>query len=336
MVGKITPATYLSTSRAPVLMEVSKYMTRNGLMAEILEARSKGLTSLPGTPLNEKMKYGNRREEEIITDTSEALNCVAKTDIKEPYGWYGPGKPMDFINTSIDGLLKPLDGGYIYPTEHPDNAGPKVRFPQGQDRIRKDGVGVNEAKTHFSFEIYDDLPGWLGRYQLLAQMKCYGAKWGAVSVLFNGNELVIYVFEQDEAVISELEERAKDFYKRLEGPDYYPVSDLKDALATYSTAESDLPPVDLGGNNRELAEELYLSKKLEHTNKALIAGLEAEMVEKLGLHEVGVLYDEIGQEIFRVERKNRKYKASPEKTVPAKPARVERQKSITFKSDWKF
>jgi hypothetical protein len=261
---------------------------------------------------------------------------VPKTDITIPYGWYGKDEPLDFINCSIDGLLKPLDDGLIYPDENPTGSKPKIRLPQGQEKIKMDGVGICEAKTHMSYDIYTDLPRWLGRDQLQMQMKCYGAKWGTVSVLFNGNELVIYVFEIDENIINEYETAGKDFYRRLKNIDYYPVADLKDAVKVYGTAEEDLPPVDLGGNNREVALELYEAKKLDRVNKELISGLEAEMVEKLGLHEIGVLYDEIGQEIFRVERKNRHYKASAEKVVPPRPARTERQKTLTFKSDWSY
>ena len=344
MVGKVTPAFYLSTTEMIAVNKISKYKTPNDILAQKLVVREKNLESVPSEPENEKMKYGNRREAEVITDTAEVLNCVPKTDITTPYGWYGADKPLDFINASLDGLLKPqsgfnatcLEDGYIYPNENPTGSNPKIRLPQGQEKIKMDGVGICEAKTHMNYEIYNDLPRWLGRDQLQMQMKCYGAKWGTVSVLFNGNELVIYVFERDENIIKEYETAGKDFYRRLKNIDYYPVADMKDAVKVYGTAEEDLPPVDLGGNNREVALELYEAKKLDRVNKELIAGLEAEMVEKLGLHEVGVLYDEIGNEIFRVERKNRRYKASAEKIIPPRPARVERQKSLTFKSDWSY
>ena len=336
MVGKVTPAYYLSTTEMIAVNKISKHKTPNDILAQKLVVQEKNLESVPSDPENEKMKYGNRREPEIITDTAEFLNCAPKTDITIPYGWYGKDKPLDFINASLDGLLKPLDDGYIYPDENPTGSNPKIRFCQGQEKIKKDGVGVNEAKTHMSYEIYTDLPRWLGRDQLQMQMKCYGAKWGAVSVLFNGNELVIYVFERDEDIIAEYESAAKDFYRRLKNIDYYPVADLKDAVKVYGKAEEDLPPVNLGGNNREIALELYEAKKLDRVNKGVIAELEAEMVEKLGLHEVGVLYDEIGNEIFRVERKNRRFKATAEKVIPPRPARVERQKTLTFKSDWSY
>ena len=336
MVGKITDDRILSASEAPALTGNNKWNTPNDLLTRKLEAREKDVPKMPGLPENEKMKYGNRREKEIIEDTAEVLNCAPRTEVKEPYGWYGAGKPLDFINASLDGLLKPLDDGYFYPNENPEGSNPKLRFCQGQDRIKLEGTGICEAKTHLSFDIYEDLPRWLGRDQLQIQMKCYGAKWGAVSVLFNGNELVIYLFERDEDIIKEYEDAGKDFYTRLKNIDYYPVVDLKDAIKTYDKAEDDLPPVDLGGNNRDVALELYEAKKLDRVNKELISGLEAEMVEKLGLHEVGILYDDIGQEIFRVERKNRRYKATADKLVKGRPERVERQKTLTFKSSWSY
>ena len=131
--------------------------------------------------------------------------------------------------------------------------------------------------------------------------------------------------------------KIKDFYKRLKGPDYYPSLSTNDAADAYPKSESDLPVVDLN-THRKLSLGFYnVVKEIKKLEKVR-SDYETQIMDIMGLHEVATLYNNsgLGEEIFRVERKTRNYKAQPEKIVPAKDARQERSKKLTIKSDYNY
>ena len=57
-------------------------------------------------------------------------------------------------------------------------------------------------------------------------------------------------------------------------------------------------------------------------------------MEAMGNHEFAHLNFEDGETMFEVKWPTRSTKAQPEKIVPAKPAKVERQKSLTIPAKW--
>ena len=216
----------------------------------------------------------------------------------------------------------------IYPSEN-------IILPQGQEYIEMNGRGLIEAKNTRSFYTPEP-PMWRGVWQLQTQLMCCPwAKWGVIATLYQGSRLVLYVYEPDADMQRQIVEAAEDFYKRLAAPDYYPSDTIEEAASAYPNVEDDLPEVDLGGNDPNTAEDFYEAKRAQKEVNGLVNTLEAQIIDKMGLHQKGVYRNDLGLEVFTVERKMRHYKATPEKVIPAKPARSERQKSLTFKTDWR-
>tara|TARA_B100000427_G_scaffold319010_1_gene316778 strand:+ start:716 stop:1690 length:975 start_codon:yes stop_codon:yes gene_type:complete len=322
MVGKITSDKLLSASQIATLMGESPFKTRNELLKEKLYHNYKGYDQPPETPETEIMQWGNRLEPIILQESAKLLGCKVNTEITEVYS-YGD----NFLECSLDGILNSINQKKIYPTDH-------IFLPQGKEYIEMQGKGIIEAKNTRSFFTAEP-PSWRGVWQLQAQFLCCPwAYWGVIATLYQGSHLALYVYEPDAEMQKQILDACDDFYKRLKQPDFYPSDSVQEAASAYPLVEEDLPCVDLAGNDSSIAEDYYEAKKAQKEMAQLVEQLEAEIIDKMGMHQKGVFNNDLGVPIFTVERKMRHYKAQPEKIIPAKPARSERQKSLTFKTDW--
>ena len=144
---------------------------------------------------------------------------------------------------------------------------------------------------------------------------------------------MLNVYEANKEQQSALIEAAEDFYSRLDGPDWYPAMDGADASRTYGNGEDDLPPVDLEPI-ADIALEYYEARRAAKATEAYYKSLEPKLMDHMAKHENAFLNDENGERLFEVKWPTRTTKPQPEKIIPAKPGKVERQKSLTISAKW--
>jgi len=315
MVGKVTPNTMLSASRIPALLGHSKYETPNGVLTSVINA----LQDAPEHfETNEAMHWGNLLEVPLLLEASARLGLShLKLDHPKPY--FHPDAP---IACSLDGSG---DGNGLVVTNNPD-AGVYVI---GQDSITLDGFGVLEGKLTSSYP--EDCPAMSrGPLQLQAQMDIYGAKWGAVCVLYQGIELRIFLFAPHEETQALIRAKAREFETKLthwtetgEVEWYDPATPAE--YGTKWPGDANLDSVDLGEWGATLAERIVKAKEQIKVLEKTISDDEAELKEMLGNAT------KAHAEEFRISWPIRTYQAQPEKVVPAKPAHSMRQSNVTIK-----
>ena len=315
MVGKVTPNTMLSASRVPALLGHSKYETPNDVLKSVLNALQDVEEPFK---TNEAMHWGNLLEVPLLLEASARLGLShLKLDHPKPY--FHPDAP---IACSLDG---DGNGNGLVVTNNPD-AGVYVI---GQDSITLDGFGVLEAKLTSSYP--EDCPAMSrGPLQLQAQMDIYGAKWGAVCVLYQGIEMRIFLFAPHEETQALIRKKAFEFESKLthwsetgEVQWYDPAN--PEEFGTKWPGDPNLDSIDLGEWGATLAERIVKAKQEIKVLEASIADNEAELKEMLGNAT------KAHAEEFRISWPIRNYAAQLEKVVPAKPAYSMRQSTVTIK-----
>lgn len=318
MVGKLTDDGILSGSMAPVLMNESHPtfgMSRNDLMARVMNARGIGEYPQEGFSGSEAAEHGNELEGYIIKTAAERLGIDKYQDeVTQVYNY------EDLFSVSLDGVL--FNERMIV------GATDNIFLMNGQSEMQLRRNGIIEAKLT-SAPYTDTPPPYRGPWQLQMQMMCYGAEWGVIATFYQGTRLVLNVYEADYDMQKQLVEAAKDFYQRIQGPDWYPAMDGPDAARTWANGEDTLPSVDLEPV-AELAMQYYEGKRAIKAAEELCKKLEPQIMTHMGNHELAHLTDENGEVMFEMKWPTRNFKEQPEKVTPAKPARVERQKSLSI------
>lgn len=315
MVGKLTPNDQLSASEIPVLMGASRFMTVNELLKQKMDVIS-GIE--PEFKSNESMDWGNRLEAMILNESAVRLGLGnPKTNHDRPY--FHESLPFA---CSLDGSVK--GNGKTIMTDI--NTGV---ICANADEIVMDGEGILEAKlTAHDVESANELPLYRGVLQLQMQMDTYGAKWGAVCVLYKGTTLKVFVYQRDEEVIARIHEAITDFQRRLDKyknndeVEWYDIQDTREAASIFDEAEKT---------------EIDLSNKADHVKKIVeIRDMIAELEERQKELEVEIMkdmrdhaYAKAGD--YHVTWTMINYKATPEKVVPAKPARTIRASKLRIR-----
>lgn len=315
MVGKITPNDRVSASQMPSLFGCSPYTTPNGLLRSIRNNRD-------GIPdeyqAGEAAEWGNTFEPHILEKAAERLRVRdLETLHTEP-----------FFADGVD-LAASLDA-----SAYADNI--TIRndvavFPQGADEMLINGPGVIEAKlTSYAAEMFP--PPWRGPIQLQAQLLCTGWSWGCVATLYRGIDLRLAVYCRDEEIINEIKFRLGDFYKRLEDGDTFPLESARDGVTAFPKAQSDAPEVMIpkSGLHADALKQLVDATERKKMAEAEIDEAQAVLMNLMGMHETA--HGLIDNTRYRLKWGMRKYKATPEKTTPAKPARTVRSSTISFKA----
>jgi len=322
MVGKLTSDARLSGHVAPVLMGQSHPtygMSQNDLIAKILNAQGKGNFKVQPFTGSEAADHGNKLEPYIIEEAAERLGIEKiNKEVTEVFDY------EDLFSVSLDAIF--------YNKARDIQASDSVILMNGKDTMSLEGNGICESKLT-SVPFVESPPPYRGPWQLQMQMMCYGASWGVIATFYQGTRLVLNVYERDEEMQRQLVEAAKDFYERLDGPDWYPAMSSADAARTYERGEDHLPAVDLEPI-AELAMQYFDAKRAAKAADALAKQLEPKIMDRMGNHDKAFLKDEKGETMFELSWPMRSFKAQPEKTTPAKPARIERQKSLTIAAKW--
>ena len=315
MVGKLTPNDQLSASEVPVLMGASRFKTVNELLKEKMDVIN-GIE--PPFQSNESMDWGNRLEAMILNESAVRLGLGnPKTNHDKPY----QHQALPFA-CSLDGSVKGNGKTIMTDIE-------KGIICANADQIVMKGDGILEAKlTAHDVESANELPLYRGVLQLQMQMDTYGATWGAVCVLYKGTTLKVFIYQRDEEVIARMHEAIKDFQRRLDKyknndeVEWYDIQDTREAASIFDEAEkTEIDLSDKADHVKKIVEIRDMITELEERQKEL----EVEIMKDMRDHA----YAKAGD--FHVTWTMINYKATPEKVVPAKPARTIRASKLRIR-----
>jgi predicted phage-related endonuclease len=322
MVGKVTRNDQASASMLPALMGLSLWQSPNDCLMRAIGAM-KG--EPPPEFKAEAADWGNVMERHILTEACLRLG-LENLDLDYTTAFQHKTLPLA---CSLDGTA---DGaGKVI--KHDPDAG--IYVMDGDD-ITLEGMGVLEAKLT-AIEPQDSPPLYQGPIQLQAQMDILEAKWGAVCTLYRGTKLRIYLFKPHQPTLDAIAYHVREFQAKLDKwedtatVDYYPPKDSEDAQRTWGKADEDAPPVTLPEEAEQLADNILNLKAEIKRMEELITGteenpgLEAKLKKMLMEHTTGIA----GR--YKITWPMRRYKAQPQRVVPAKEASTIRQSTLTIK-----
>ena len=311
MVGKLTDDKKMSASRLPALFGASPYNTKNEELRYSLDAIMGTLIALEQ---NEFMFWGDRLEPIVAFEAAKVLGLTElQTDIPEAV--VHSSLPMQ---CSLDALGEG-DGRTI------KNGDIENVVVVGADEIALEGIGVLEIKTT-NGRPEDELPLHRGPLQLQGQLMCTDLKWGAVAVLYGGNQLRVFLFHRHEKTIEAIEREVLDFERRLhEDPvDWYAIEHELDPITIFPSGELETPVI-LNDNIEKLLDSYDLAKQTIQDCEGIIKDVTLAVQAHLGNHTEG----HTSKHHVKWPMKN--FKAKPEKITPAKKAYSVRQKTINVK-----
>jgi hypothetical protein len=314
MVGKITPDTHLSCSRLPAVMGLSPWSTPNDELAKSVDARL-GRDRQRDT-LGEAADWGNLLEPIVLQEMARRLGLVrVQTGITKPV--QAGCMVIDGLGAKHGMLYGSLDGRGTAPEVWVADTNPGLGIYCPAGPVKLVGRGVLEAKTTRR-EPTDAPPLYQGPVQVQGLMLCTGYQWAAVGVLHQGQELRIYLYQACDDWWAKIRDAVVEFETRLQGPDWYPPVTAADARRTWQSMDEDAPPIALPAEAADLARMILDGKRARKAVDEMIDQAEAGLMSMLGNHEVGQV------EGITVRWPSKRFKAQPEKVVPATPERVTR------------
>ena len=315
MVGKVTPNNMMSASLVPALMGANPYTTRNDLLKRFIDI-DEG-TFVDGFAGNEVTQWGDRLEPVILAEASRRLG-LWDTCFDYDEAFFHPDHPLA---CSLDGSGK---GRGVVVTDVD-----KGIYCVNADEVTIDGRGILEAKNpSHKAEVVPAL--YRGPLQLQAQMMCTGLKWGAVCVLYGGNELRVFVYQAQPETQDQIVRALNDFEHRRKEYDWYPILSSDDGNTAYARVDDGAPELELDDSEAlSYLEDLVEAKKQKKIAEHKINEAEAGLKEFLGSHEAATGL--VGNTLYQVKWPMRTRKATAEKTVPAKPAEKYRQNTLTIR-----
>ena len=316
MVGKKTPDDIVTASILPVIRRLSPYATPNEALARAIDAAAgKPVTYLEQS---EPMFWGDTLEGPVLTEAAKRLS-LTHLELEFDEAIFHDHLPFA---CSLDGQAL---GGKTF-THDPANG---IYVPQGGS-VDTTGPGVLEAKVTSSAP--EDVPApHRGPIQLQGQLMCTGYAWGAVCVLYRGNELRIFLYRVDEDERRAITDAIHEFERRKRDIDWYDVLTSDDGNVAWASVDDGAPALDL--NNIEdgeyYAEMLIQAKADKKAAEQSIDIAEAGLKSILGNHEEGSVT--VDGADYYIKWPMRRTRAQPAKTVAAKPESVTRQKTLTIK-----
>ena len=309
-IGKITRDDYCTHSLVPYLFDAGHFKTKQEVLNDCIRARHGESIRTPQTL---RQRTGDVLEKPLIQECMKRL---------------GIDKYEDKVTEKVVHPILPLEGS-LDGMAYPENITIREDIENGLHTLDSTEVYLNgnvpiEVKCTSIYP--DDVPpDWLGVLQLKAAMCTTQAKAGILIILYQSTDLRIYVIPKDYEFEKELEEKVMDFNRRIDEEDYYTPQVTIDAYIKYPVAEDEI---------KILPEDtVEFIKQLEQTND-MIKNLGA-MKEKLSAH----IMDQMGNASvgrtgeYVINWKMRKYKAQPERVVPAKDAYEIRSKTLTIKKN---
>jgi len=307
-IGKITRDDFPTHSLVPYIFDVGHYKTKQEVLNDCIRARHGENIRTPQTL---RQRTGDVLEKPLIQECMKRL---------------GIDKYNDKVTEKVVHPLIPLEGsldGMAYPSEltiKPDAENGIATLDSSEVFI--DGATPIEVKCTSIFP--DDVPpDWLGVLQLKAAIATTQARAGILIILYQSTDLRIYVIPKDYIFEQELIKRVCDFNRRIDEEDYYTPQVTSDAYIKYPNAEDETKI--LSEETSQLLKQHEQTKEMIVSLKAVNEKIQAQIMDEMGNASVG----RTGEWI--VQWKMRKYKAQPERVVPAKDAYEIRSKTLTIK-----
>lgn len=316
MVGKLTPDDIVTASVLAVIMHESPWKTANEQLRTALDV-------IAGKPIerleqNQPMFWGDTLEPVILR---QAANRLSLTDVDTDIAGAFFHDELPFA-CSLDG-----EGiGTKVFTHDPSNG---IYVPQGGE-VDTRSMGVLEAKNASCPP--EDVPApYRGYWQLHGQMEITKRSWGCIAILYRGNDLRLFLYRAEEQARDQVLDAVHEFERRKRDIDWYQVYTSADGNVAWDRVDNGAPPLDLNDNTdaEHWASVLIQSKAEKKALEQEIDIAEAELKQILGNHEEGSL--DIDGSRYYIKWPMRKTRAQPAKTVPAKPEKTVRQKTLTLK-----
>jgi len=311
MVGKKTPYDIATCSTLCVIAGVSHWQTQNELLDQAIKAHNGEQPEQWEQTITQRM--GDVLEPELIREAGRMLGLKSvEVDIEEPI------KHDDLpIWGSLDGL------GFAENLSFTHKSHNWLLLPE-QEEITLDGWGVIECKCTRDYG-RDDIEDERGVLQAKALMECSNYNWAAVIVLWQSTDFRIYLYERKQEFNNRLAKWVLDFDRRVKEKDYYPPVTSADANIVYPVGEDGVV---------ELNKDLLKHVARIQNNKEEIKRLTEEIDESETLIKEDMKSKENAViDSFSIKWPTIKYKAQPEKIVPAKDARISRGKSLRIKEN---
>lgn len=316
MVGKITNDILPSGSRIPGIMGVSPFRSPNDELAASIDA----LEGKPRPPFEvEAADWGNTLEPIIITEAAKRLGITVK-ELQVDYALSYLEDDEIILQCSLDAIWEG-DGRTI--TTDPDLG----IYVIGADQITLNGLGCCESKLTSAMP-EEEPPLYRGPLQLQAQMLCAGYTWGVIATLYRGTELRLFFYQASGNMQTKIIDVCKEFTRRVNSKSWYPAVSPADAVKAYPTVDESKPAIELAGDVGEYARRLIEAKAQAKILEDEIDQLQSKIMDTMTDAEEGYIKNQDGSIAARIKWAMRSYKAQPEKVTPAKPARVERAKTL--------
>jgi hypothetical protein len=197
----------------------------------------------------------------------------------------------------------------------------------GADSITLNGLGCCESKLTSAMP-EDEPPLYRGPLQLQAQMLCAGYTWGVIATLFRGTELRLFFYQASGNMQTRIIDVCKEFTRRVNTQSWYPAISPADAVKAYPSVDESKPAIELSGDTATYARRLIEAKAQAKILEEEIDQLQSKIMDQLADAEEGYIKNDDGSVAARIKWAMRSYKAQPEKVTPAKPARIERAKTL--------
>ena len=307
-IGKITRDDYCTHSLVPYLFDAGHFKTKQEVLNDCIRARHGESIRTPQTL---RQRTGDVLEKPLIQECMKRL---------------GIDKYEDKVTEKVVHPILPLEGS-LDGMAYPEKLTIKEDIENGIHTLDSTEVYLNgnvpiEVKCTSIYP--DDVPpDWLGVLQLKAAMSTTQANAGILIILYQSTDLRIYVIPKDYGFEKELADKVIDFNRRIDEEDYYTPQVTSDAYIKYPNAEDETKI--LTEETSELLKQHEQTKEMMASLKAVNEKIQAHIMDEMGNASVG----RTGEWI--VNWKMRKYKAQPERVVPAKDAYEIRSKTLTIK-----
>jgi len=301
---KLTNPDELSGSILAALFGVCPYNSANDVMGRVYDY-------IDGQPMpdfsSEPTAWGNTLEPIILKESCLRLGI---TNLIVNY-------ESPFRHRRIP-IAVSLDGSVSVDRPITINHNPERGiFVDNGDQITIEGFGCLEAKNT-SVMPEEHLPLHRGVVQLQAQMLCSYADWGAVCVLYRGNELRIFLYRLHQGVCDKIAKVANEFemkvkhYKATKERLDYPPSSPIDAAKLYSNTTT--AELQLDDSINETCEHIVnVKSEISELNKVIrekektLADYYLALQKKMGKHESAT------NGRYYLKWTTRHYKAQPER-----------------------
>ena len=234
-----------------------------------LWARKSGLY-LPTNDYNEAMEWGHLHEP-LIADVYQRRT--------QHRLWAPPSPYCVAVHPKLPFLTATIDRWIIYAPEYPG---------QGELEIKNVSAFAQDWRKDDVIQV----PLYV-QVQVQHQLAVTGFRWASVAALIGGNRLEIIPVERNDEFIEALEDKAADFWRRVERGDPPPLDGYEASTKAVKSRHPDDngESIELTTTAADLWQELQQAKEAEEKAKLRADQAENRLRDLIGPNTYGVLPD---------------------------------------------